>query len=134
MPSSPTPTTCSVRFLKQIGDGEGAVREFRETIRLDPLSAEAYNSLGQSLSAARDGPGAAEAFANAARLSKVKADSQASVFAVNAGRERLRQNQLSDAIARFREAIGLDPKNAQARFSLVSPCGGAAMLRKRRPS
>ena len=37
---------------------------------------------------------------------------------MNAGLERLRQNQLSDAIARFREAIGLDPKNAQAHYQL----------------
>ena len=53
-----------------------------------PALAEAYTSIGQLLTAAHDSTGAAEAFANAARLNKVKADSQAAVFAVNAGRER----------------------------------------------
>ena len=90
-----------------------------------PALAEAYTSIGQLLTAAHDSTGAAEAFANAARLNKVKADSQAAVFAVNAGRERLRQNDLAGAIERFREAVWLDPNNAQAHYQL-----GLALRRK----
>ena len=40
------------------------------------------------------------------------------MFAVNAGRERLRQNDLPGAIDKFREAISLDPQNAKAHYQL----------------
>ena len=48
----------------------------------------------------------------------MKADSQAAVFAVNAGMERLRSGDLAAAIARFREAIRLAPDNPQAHYQL----------------
>ena len=111
--------------LRQLGDADGALREFRETIRINPNSPEAYTSIGQLLTAAHDSKGAAEAFASAARLNKAKADSQAAVFAVNAGRERLRQSDLRGAIDSFREAVSLDPNNAHAHYQL-----GLALRRK----
>jgi len=49
----------------------------------------------------------------------VKADSQASIFAVNAGAEHLRRNDLAAAIEKFREAVRLDPHNAQAHYQLA---------------
>ena len=61
------------------------------------------------------------------RLNKIKADSQAAVFAVNAGRERLAEGELAGAIAKFREAVGLRPNNAQAHYQL-----GLALRRQRR--
>jgi Flp pilus assembly protein TadD len=104
--------------LKQQGDADGALREFKETIRINPSSPEAYNSMAPLLRAAHDDQGAADALAQAQRLSKIKADSQAAVFAVNAGVERLKQNDLAAAIEKFREAIRLDPASAQAHYQL----------------
>ena len=53
------------------------------------------------------------------RLNKLKADAQASVFAVNAGVERMKRDDLAGAIARFREAVRLAPDNAQAHYQLA---------------
>jgi tetratricopeptide (TPR) repeat protein len=105
--------------LKQQGDRDAALREFRETIRINPSFTEAYTSIGQVLTAARDPEAAAEAFAEAQRLNKRKADSQAAVFAVNAGRERLQKGDVRGAIARFRDAVRLAPDNAQAHYQLA---------------
>jgi Flp pilus assembly protein TadD len=49
----------------------------------------------------------------------VKADSQASVFAVNAGLEQLRRSDVAAALEKFREAVRLDPKNPQAHYQLA---------------
>src|SRR6185295_3657222 len=92
-------------IFKQRGDVDAALEEFRQTIRLNPASAEAHTSLGQVLSATHDAAGAATAIAEAERLAKVKADAQASVFAVNTGLDCLKRNDMVGAIARFREAI-----------------------------
>jgi Flp pilus assembly protein TadD len=105
-------------IFKQQGQLDAALEEFRETIRLQP-SAEAHTSLGQVLQVMHDASGAAAAFAEAERLNKLKADSQAATFAVNAGIERLKRSELGPAIEKFREAIRLAPDNAQAHFQLA---------------
>ena len=104
---------------RQQGNLDRAMSEFRETIRINPSSAEAHTSLGQALQATRDPEGSAAAFAEADRLTKRKADAQAAVFAVNAGLEQLKADNVSRAIAQFREAVRLDPDNAQAHFQLA---------------
>ena len=48
--------------LRQLGDQDGAIREFREAIRLQPASAEAHLSLGQMLQQRGDRAAAAAAF------------------------------------------------------------------------
>jgi Flp pilus assembly protein TadD len=106
-------------IFKQRGDLDAALQEFRETIRLNPGSAEAHTSLGQALNAVRDPSGAAAALAEAERLTRLKADGQASVFAVNAGVERLKRADVAAAIARFREAVRLAPDNAEAHYQLA---------------
>src|SRR5262249_30745791 len=106
--------------LKQQGDADGALREFKETIRINPASPEAYNSMAQLLRATHDDQGAADALAQAPRLSTLKAHSQAAVFAVNAGLEHLKRNELAAAIDKFREATRLDPANADAHYQLGS--------------
>jgi Flp pilus assembly protein TadD len=75
--------------------------------------------IGQILTSAHDAAGAAEAFTEPRRLNRITADSQAAVFAVNAGLERLKRNDLAGAIAKFREAIRLSPDSAQAHYRLA---------------
>ena len=79
----------------------------------------AHTSLGQVLTAMRDPAGASAALAEAERLNKLKADAQASIFAVNAGLERMKRDDVAAAIARFREAVQLAPDNAQAHYQLA---------------
>jgi Tfp pilus assembly protein PilF len=105
--------------LKQQGDAEGALREFRETIKHQPGSAEAHLSLGQLLQQRKDSAGAAAAFAEADRLRRKKADAQAATLAVGVGLQRLKGHDAVGAIDRFREAVRLDPENAQAHFQLA---------------
>jgi Flp pilus assembly protein TadD len=106
-------------IYKQRGRADEALAEFRETIRLNPSSADAYTSMAQVLDARNDKTGAAAAFAEADRLNKRKAESQASVFAVNAGRELMKRGQLQPAIAKFRDAVRLAPDNPQAHYQLA---------------
>jgi protein O-GlcNAc transferase len=105
--------------LKQQGDADGAAAGFRRAIALRPTSAEAHLSLGQVLQQRGDTAGAGEAFAEAERLRKLKADAQASTFAVGVGREKLKQRDLTGAIAQFREAIRLAADNPQAHYQLA---------------
>ena len=103
----------------QRGDLDAALDELRQTIRLNPASAEAQTSLSQVLSARHDSAGASAALAEAERLNKKTADAQASVFAVNAGLERLKRDEVAGAIGHFREAVRLAPENAQAHYQLA---------------
>ena len=105
--------------LKQQGQADAALHEVRETIRLNPSSAEAHTTLAQLLREKHDAEGARAALAEAERLNRRKADAQASVFAVNAGVKALKKPDLVAAIASFREAITLAPDNAQAHFQLA---------------
>ena len=75
--------------LRQLGDRDGAISEFREAIRLQPASAEGYLSLGQMLQQRGERAAAAAALSEAARLNQKKADVQASTFAVGVGRDRV---------------------------------------------
>jgi tetratricopeptide (TPR) repeat protein len=107
-------------ILRQQGDATAALAEFRTTIEYEPQSPEAFLSIGQILQRQKDAAGAAKAFAEADRLNKLKADQQAALFAIGAGRERLRKDDLAGALAQFQEAVRLDPANAQAHFELGS--------------
>ena len=119
-------------IFKQQGDPGAALEELRETIRINPASPEAHTSLGQLLGAQHDAAGAAAAFAEAERLNKLKADAQAAAFAVNAGLERMKRHDVGGAIAKFREAVGLAPDNAQAHFQLALALRRAGRLAEAR--
>jgi Flp pilus assembly protein TadD len=81
--------------------------------------AEAFVSLAQTLQQQGDEAGARSARAQAERLSRRKADAQASAFAVSAGQDRLKKGDRAGAIAQFREAVRLDSTNARAHFALA---------------
>jgi hypothetical protein len=136
-----TPPRCSVALLRRpgirrrtlharhrpeaAGPADAALREFREAIRINPSFTEAYTSIGQR-SPPHGIPRARRCLRPAQRLNRIKADSQAAVFAVNAGRERLQKGDLRGGIARFREAVRL----ARQRAGAPSARAGAAVQRR----
>jgi tetratricopeptide (TPR) repeat protein len=85
-------------ILRKQGDAEGAIFEFRETIKYQNESADAYLSLGQILQQKNEPTLAAQAFAEAERLNRKKADRQAAVFAVSVGVDKIRKNDLAGAV------------------------------------
>jgi Flp pilus assembly protein TadD len=105
--------------LRQQGSLEEAVGHFRHTITYRPTSAEAHLSLGQTLQQLGRAGEAAASFAEAERLNRLKADAQASTFAVGVGLSRLKAGDIAGAIDRFREAIKLAPENPQAHYQLA---------------
>ena len=105
--------------LRQLGDADGAINEFRETIRLQPASAEAQLSLGQMLQRRGDRDGAAAAFAEAGRLNQKKADVQASTFAVGVGRAQIKAGDIAAAVAEFERAVTLASDNFEAHYELA---------------
>jgi Flp pilus assembly protein TadD len=105
--------------LRQQGQVDEALASFREAIRCRPGMAEGHRSLGQILQQRRDAAGAAAAFAEADRLTQQKADAQAAVLAVGVGKQRSKDGDLPGAIERFRAALVLDPRNAEAHFRLA---------------
>jgi tetratricopeptide (TPR) repeat protein len=119
--------------LKQQGREDDALAQLRETVHLQPRSAEAHLSIGQILRQRGDAAGAAAAFAEADRLRKLKADDQAATFAVSAGMKKLAARDLPGAIASFREAVRLAPEQAQAQYQLglaLQKAGAAAEARE----
>jgi Flp pilus assembly protein TadD len=66
-----------------------------------------------------DTAGSAKALAEAERLNVLKANAQASTFAVGVGLERLKAADLPGAIKQFREAIRLAPDNPRAHYQLA---------------
>ena len=111
------------------GRPDDALAEFRETLGIEPASAEAHLSIGQVLQRKGDGEGSAAALAEADRLNQQKADAQAAVFAVDrqatlaAGRPPGRPRQLARgraprprrSEAHYQLALALEPQGARAR-------------------
>jgi Flp pilus assembly protein TadD len=106
-------------LLRTGGRGDEAIAEFKDAIRLRPDSIEAHQSLAQVLQQKGDGSGAKAARHEADRLTRRKADAQASAFAVSVGRQKLKSGDRPAAIAQFREAIRLAPENADAHHALA---------------
>jgi Flp pilus assembly protein TadD len=104
--------------LKQQGKVDDALAEFRTAIKIRD-SAEPHLNIGQILQQRGDREGAAAAFAEAERLNKKKADTQAAAFAASAGRTKIGQGDVVGAIASFREAARLAPEDAQAHYQLA---------------
>ena len=105
-------------ILRQQGATSDALAEFRTTIASRPDYAEAHHSLGLLLTQLGQTDAATAALAEAERLNKRKADSQAATFAIAVGLERVKANDVAGAIERFREAVRLAPDNARAHYQL----------------
>ena len=71
--------------------------------------------------------------AEADRLTRRKADAQASAFALSVGRQKLKNGDRPGAIAQFREALRLADDNADAHYALaqaLKQAGAVAEARK----
>jgi tetratricopeptide (TPR) repeat protein len=112
------PTNCNAHSnlgiaLKDKGNLDGAIVEFREAIRLDPKYGWAHNNLGAALIDKGDPDGAIVEFREAIRL-----DPKVALPHSNLGGALNDKRDLDGAIAEFREAMRLDPKLAHAHHGL----------------
>jgi tetratricopeptide (TPR) repeat protein len=106
-------------ILRQQGSTKEAIAEFRTTIALNPSFAEGHLNLGQALAILGDSDGARAALAEAERLNALKANAQASTFAVGVGVEKLKAGDIAGAIRQFRDATRLAPDNPRAHYQLA---------------
>jgi tetratricopeptide (TPR) repeat protein len=104
--------------LSARGDLEGAIRSFREAIRLDPNLANAHGSLGNALHAQGDLEGAIRSYRQAIRIDPKEAKSHS-----NLGIVLRDKGDLEGAIRSLRKAIELlpaaDPLSRHARERLA---------------
>jgi protein O-mannosyl-transferase len=90
------------------GDSLGAVQQFRQAIALWPESAEAHNNMGKALLDLHQWLESAQEFQQAVQLKPTPA-------AFNSlGHALAMQGKLDEAMAAFREALAIDPDDANA--------------------
>ena len=98
--------------LQAAGRLDAALSAYRRAVELDPERAEAHVNLGQALRAKGDLDGAAEALARAAALRPDHAaPGSASGWSIT-------PRAISEAAHAFRQALAIEPENAQAFFAL----------------
>jgi Flp pilus assembly protein TadD len=108
--------------LRDNGEYNAAVVEYREAIRLKPASAEAHNNLGSALFNLGDTDGAIMEFQRALLLNKDLAAAHN-----NMGSALLAKGNAAEAVGYFRRAVQLKPEMTIARFNL---CLGLENLRQ----
>jgi Flp pilus assembly protein TadD len=95
------------------GDREGAVRQIREAIRLDPNSPAFRHDLAVALSTAGDARGAVESLREAVRLAPRDGE-----FAYKLGLALHEAGDGSGAVEWLEKAVELDPRHARAWYNL----------------
>ena len=119
--------------LTQLGRPDEALRELRAAIALRADFVEAHQSLARLLAQRGDVEGSRQAQLEADRLTRQKADAQASAFALSVGKQKLASGARVEAIAKFREALRLASDNADAHYALalaLEEAGSVAEARK----
>jgi tetratricopeptide (TPR) repeat protein len=92
---------------------EGAAREYRAALRIDPNYAKAHNNLGTALADQKDLDGAVRAYRAALRIDPNYAKAH-----YNLGTALRAKEDLEGAVREYRAALGINPKFAQAHFNL----------------
>jgi eukaryotic-like serine/threonine-protein kinase len=101
-------------LLRKKGDIDGAITEYREAVRLVPDHVEAHNSLGSILTDdKKDYASAVSEFREVVRLRRDSA-----VAHHNLGMALKLGGKTTEAIAAFREATRLDPKDYDSPYEL----------------
>jgi Flp pilus assembly protein TadD len=99
--------------LRDQGDLDGALAEFREAIRLDPKPALPHLNLGCALADRGDWDGALAELREAARL-----EPKSTLPHLNLGIALRKMGDLDGAVIELREAVRLDPKHALSHNNL----------------
>lgn len=98
-------------LLASKGELAQAEVQFRQALKLDPLSAEAHNNLGITLERQGNSKEAFVHYQAALRIRPGYPDARN-----NMGQFLLKQNKQEDALRQFQEAVRSDPQNAAANF------------------
>jgi tetratricopeptide (TPR) repeat protein len=106
-PSNPDAHRHMGGLLHEEGNVEGAIAEYRTTLRLTPDDADAHNGLGNALQAQGDLAGAIAEYRTALRLQPDAADAHNDL-----GLALQAQGDLAGAIAEYRTALRLKPDYA----------------------
>jgi tetratricopeptide (TPR) repeat protein len=96
-----------------------AVSALQEAIRLAPQMPAPHVTLASLLAEQGKQPEAAAERKAAAALTRVAINHQRAAFASNTGNMLLEKGQISDAIARYQEALVADPNFAEAHRQLA---------------
>ncbi len=99
--------------LREAGELDAALADFREAVAVAPRYAVAHNGLGVALAARRDWQAAAGAFREAVAL-----DPTLAVAHANLGNAQSTLGDPETARASFRRALDLDPNFANAHYGL----------------
>ena len=97
------------------GNLAGAIRHFREVVRLKPLNAQGHRNLALALAQQGQTDTAIEHFVKAVELEPDNLDARS-----NLGLCLMRQHRFDEAIAQFEECLRLSPDNATAHNNLGS--------------
>ena len=96
-------------ILQDEGNLEGAEREFREEVRLQPNLSKPYNDLGKTFALQGKIPEAGEMFAKAVRLEPGFGQARR-----NLGTALLKQGRLEEGLAQLKIGVELEPDNVDA--------------------
>jgi tetratricopeptide (TPR) repeat protein/tRNA A-37 threonylcarbamoyl transferase component Bud32 len=107
--------------LKDKGDLDGAIAQFKQALALDPKCAPGHNNLGTVLKDKGDLDGAIAQFKQALALDPKLARAHNGL-----GNALADKGDLDGAIAEYKQALALDPKDAKAHYNL-----GNALYAKR---
>ncbi len=95
------------------GDTDGAVKQFRETVRIDPNKCDARNNLGAMLILQGKIDEAVEQFRECVRRQPDIAD-----FEDNLARALVQAGKIDEAIYHFKKSLEIDPKDSDVRRQL----------------
>jgi tetratricopeptide (TPR) repeat protein len=100
-------------LLLDAEDWDGALREYREAVQLDPNNAEGHIGVGQALGEKGDHQGALAEFREGLRLEPGSAEAHNGVGWILSS-----EGDIQGALKEFREAVRLKPDYAKAHFNI----------------